>query len=129
MRYPAFLRLLITALALLAGTSSAALAVAHGVSHAREATASTDHHHLPDDSSDAGDLPGIHPLETHGHPILQVAVAKRLGNEIIAAPAPVIAALPSAVEGTEGVSSAVDGYFSDGRATGPPPRLRAPPLR
>lgn len=123
------LRVLIAALALVSGTSSAALAVAHGVSHAREATASADHHHLPDNSSDTGDLPGIHPSESHGHPLLQVAVAKRLGNEIVAAPTPVIAALPCVIERTEGVSPAVDRQFSDGRATGPPPRLRAPPLQ
>lgn len=127
MRFSMPIKVLVILAGLLAGGSNAALALAHGTTHAREAQSTTRHHHVPA-QGDHREGPQMHPSDTHGHTVLQIASTKRIGGDVVGPPAPALAAVPCVADCKRAVSPSVQLHWAGDHATGPPSRTRAPPL-
>jgi hypothetical protein len=119
MRFRYLLRVLLAMVAVLAGSSSATVALAHGISHAREAHQTADHE---------GQGSALHPSDSHGHTVLQIANAKRVDKDLIGPVAPAVVTASFIIETKHGYIPAGRTESAVDRATGPPPQTRAPPL-
>jgi hypothetical protein len=131
MRYSLRFRLLIAALALLAGNAAPAVAISHGFSHAREAAhddAPEHHHHTPEHDAGLTTDQVLHPMDGHGHAVLDPGTTKRLSADVTILASGDVKAFPAALTTTR-VSFPGDSERVTGKtATGPPPSLRAPPI-
>lgn len=130
MRHMSRSRILTAALALLAGLATPGLALAHGVSHTREAHGSARHdedHHLPDANPSEG-AATLHAADGHAHPILQVATTKRISNDSIALASHTVVFMPEFHTRVLSLLAVERTWGGTDRATGPPPRVRAPPF-
>lgn len=129
MRHSLRSRVLIAAVAVMAGSAAPAVALAHGANHAREAAHDTPEHHQygPENETVPAAGQSLHPADSHGHPVLELGNTKRLSA---AAAIPLIAQA-KALHGWFAsiiVLSPVGNERVTGKmATGPPPSLRAPP--